>query len=84
MLVHQVTPVYPASARISGVHGTVVLQATIGTDGRIKSLKPVSSPSDDLTDAAVAAVEQWTYKPFTLKGEPVEILTTIEAAFALR
>jgi TonB family protein len=84
LLVHQVAPFYPANARSNRVQGTVVLQATIGKDGRIQNLTPVSAPSKELTEAAIGAVEQWRYKPYTLKGEPVEVLTTINVNFVLR
>ena len=83
LLVHVVTPVYPPYARRAGIQGTVVLQGTIGKDGRVQNLIPISSPSKELTEAAIGAVEQWQYKPYTLKGEPIEVLTTINVNFQL-
>lgn len=84
MMLHQVAPVYPAAARYSHIQGSVVLRAVIGKDGRIQSLKAVSSPSQDLTDAAVGAVQQWRYRPYTLNGEPVEVDTQIVVNFKLQ
>lgn len=83
-LVHQVAPVYPNRARQNLVQGTVVLHAVIGKDGSIRDLKEVSSPSKDLTDAAMAAVEQWRYKPYVHDGQVVEVDTTIHVNFKLR
>jgi len=76
-------PVYPESARSNHVGGTVVLHALIGRDGHVYALRPVSSPDDDLTISAVAAVRQWTYKPYLLNGVPTEVDTTIMVNFNL-
>jgi TonB family protein len=84
LLVHQVVPVYPDAARRNHVEGTVVLRAVIGKDGLIKNLEVVQSPSDDLGRAAKEAVEQWRYRSFTIKGEPVEVDTTINVNFKLK
>lgn len=82
-LAHPVTPEYPASARENHVSGTVRLRAIIGTDGRIHSIHVVHSPDGDLTVAALAAVEQWTYRPYLLNGVPVSVDTTITVNFNL-
>ena len=84
LLRHKVAPVYPAAARQARIEGTVVLQAIIGKDGTIRDLIAVSSPSKDLTEAAIGAVQQWRYDPMTLNGQPVEIKTTINVNFHLR
>ncbi len=83
LLVHQVSPVYPVSARSNHVQGNVVMQAVIGTDGRIHELRVISGPSE-LVPAATGAVEQWRYKPFLFEGEPVEVETQITVNFTLR
>lgn len=82
MLMHQIAPVYPASARQNHVQGTVVMSAVIGKDGTLQKLTPVSGPPE-LVSAAVGAVEQWRYKPYMLKGEPVEVETLITVNFRL-
>lgn len=80
-LVHQVTPVYPDQARAQGVHGTVVLQAVIGKNGAVQSVKAVQGPPS-LIPSAMAAVKQWRYKPFSLNGEPAEADIQINVNFA--
>jgi TonB family protein len=82
-IVSKVQPIYPASARANHVSGTVVMRALIGRDGHVHSLKLVSVPDPDLAIAAVAAVRQWTYKPYLINGEPVEVDTTITVNFNL-
>ena len=81
-LTHRVNPLYPPEAFQSRVHGTVVLQAVIGKDGEVKTLKVVSGPPM-LIKSATEAVKQWRYKPFTLNGEPVEADTQVNVNFSL-
>jgi len=81
-IVHRVDPVYPPEAKLNRIRGDVLLQTTIGKDGRIHDVKVVSGPKE-LIDAAVGAVEQWRYRPFLVKGEPVEVKTTIKIRFQM-
>lgn len=82
-LTHRVDPVYPQSARAAHITGTVVVAATIGKDGRVKDAKIVSSPDVSLSAAALDAVRQWRYEPFTLNGQAYEVNTQIRLEFAL-
>ncbi|MGA8940735.1 MAG: M56 family metallopeptidase [Acidobacteriaceae bacterium] len=75
-------PIYPADAKAAGIQGTVLFHAVIGKDGTITSLKLLSGPPE-LTKAAWDAVKQWTYRPYLLNGNPVEVDTTITVNFAL-
>jgi TonB family protein len=81
-LLSQVQPVYPPLARQTRVSGTVRLHAIIGFDGTIKSLEVVSG-HPLLRQASLEAVRQWRYEPTMLKGEPVEVDTTIDILFSL-
>lgn len=78
--VHDVQPIYPPEARMNHIQGDVLLQATIGKDGLIHNLKVISG-HPVLAEAAKGAVEQWRYRPFVLKGNPVEVETTIKVVF---
>jgi TonB family protein len=82
MVIQKVPPVYPPEAVKARVQGSVVLAVTIGKDGTISSLRPLSG-SALLVDAAIEAVRQWRYKPFTFNGEPVAVDTTITVNFQL-
>jgi len=83
LLIHKVAPVYPESARMNRVQGTVVLQAQIDKDGRIAELKAISGPKE-LFPAAVGAVQQWRYRPYLLNGQPVAVATQVVVNFMLR
>ena len=76
-------PVYPTSARTNHISGTVVLEALVGTDGRIHELSPVSAPDPDLAISAISAVRDWRYKPYLLNGVPVDVNTTITVNYHL-
>jgi TonB family protein len=83
LLVHRVAPFYPDEARRNRVQGTVLLQAVIGTDGRIHQLTVISGPKQ-LVEAAIGAVQQWRYKPYLFNGEPKEVETQIQVNFTLQ
>ena len=82
MLVHRVLPEYPAPAKWIHLAGTVVLRATIGTDGTVRNLITVSG-NPILTQAARSAVQQWRYRPTMLNGQAVEVETEITVNFVL-
>ncbi len=80
--ISQPKPVYPPAALRAGIQGTVVLSATIGTDGAIKTLQVIKG-NPFLTGAALDAVKKWRYQPYHLNGVPVEINSTITLNFKL-
>jgi protein TonB len=80
MLVKKVPPVYPLSAKIARLQGTVILSATISKTGEVSTVDVVSGPPL-LQSAAVDAVKKWQYRPFSFNGQPVEVETTIHVMF---
>jgi TonB family protein len=83
MIVKKVQPVYPESAKGNHTTGSVHLRAIIGTDGRIHSLKILDAPDPSLAISALAAVRQWTYKPYLLNGVPTEVDTMVTVNYAM-
>ena len=81
-LIVPIQPRYPAIALATHTQGTVVVAATISTEGRIKSLRVLSGPAL-LVPAATDAIRQARYRPWQLNGEPVEVETTINVVFSL-
>jgi protein TonB len=79
-LLYRKEPEYPTAARQMNAHGQVVLDATIGTDGRVVAVKVISG-HPLLVQAARAAVMQWRYRPTLLDGQPVENTTQITLTF---
>ena len=81
-LIHRVQPEYPQLARQARIQGTVVLRAIISREGRIENLQ-VLSGHPLLVPAALDAVRQWRYRPYSLNDEPVEVETQITVNFTL-
>lgn len=82
-LKHKVQPVYPSEARDKRIQGIVHLHAIISTSGKVQQVE-VMSGDPILAKAAVEAVRKWEYKPTLLKGEPLEVDTTVDVTFSLR
>jgi protein TonB len=81
--IKDVKPVYPEDAKAAGVSGVVIIEAVIGTDGKVveaKALRPVAM----LDEAALEAVRQWEYTPTLLNGEPVSVIMTVTVSFSLK
>ncbi len=79
-----VKPVYPATMRDAGREGVVPIEAIIGRDGSVTSLRVVSAQvHPDFAIAAVDAVRQWRFDPTLLNGEPVEVVMTVSVTFSL-
>ena len=81
-LIQKVQPQYPAIAKTARIQGTVILHALIGKDGQVKNLQLVSG-HPMLAKAALDAVRQWKYKPYSLNGQPTEIETEVTVNFTL-
>jgi TonB family protein len=81
--IERVPPDYPKWARKKGVEGTVVVQALVGKDGRVKDVHLAYSVPD-LDDYAIACVKQWRFKPAKSKGKPVVVWVAIPIKFTLK
>lgn len=70
-------PVFPPHAA-DGQHasGTIVMHAVIAKDGTVKELSVLSGPEFE-RQSVLDAVRHWTYKPYLLDGNPMEVDTTI-------
>ncbi len=78
-----VPPEYPALASQAGLAGMVIIEAHVGTDGRVKDATVLrGQPLFD--EPARAAVMQWRYQPLLLNGVPMEFVLTVTVQFALR
>ncbi len=81
---HDVRPVYPASMRDAGREGNVALEAIIGRDGLVHSVRVLGAHvHPDFAIAAADAARQWRYTPTLLNGNPVEVVMTVAVEFRL-
>jgi protein TonB len=81
--IKEARPVYPAIAQSARVQGVVIIEATIGPDGRVQDAKVLRS-IPLLDAAAIDAVKQWVYTPTTLNGVPVPVIMTVTVNFTLQ
>jgi periplasmic protein TonB len=81
--VRDAAPIYPAIAQQAHVSGTVIIEATIDVDGRVRSVRVLRS-IPLLDEAALDAVRQWEYTPTLLNGTPVAVIMTVTVTFQLR
>jgi protein TonB len=81
--VKHVDPVYPQIALMSRVQGIVIIEATIGADGRVMDARVLRS-EPLLKQAALDAVSQWQFTPTLLNGVPVPVIMTVSVIFTLK
>ena len=80
--IKDVKPVYPQPAISARVGGNVLIEATIGADGKVHDAVVVKSIAI-LDAAALAAVRQWEFEPSRLNGVAVAVTMVIVVTFAL-
>src|SRR5207247_541806 len=76
----KVPPQYPDIAREAGVDGTVLVQALVGKDGKVKDVR-IQKPIPMLNEAAIAAVKQWVFKPALSNNKPVAVWVAVPVRF---
>jgi protein TonB len=78
LLQQQPAPVYPEAAK--GQSGTVILQVLIGRDGSVQDAK-FTQGSLAFARAAIDAVKQWHFQPYTMNGRAVSVVTSLTVSF---
>jgi iron complex outermembrane recepter protein len=77
-----VEAVYPPAALAEQRHADVVLTVTVDVNGHVSAVEVASSGGDDLDQAAIIAVRQWTFVPAKRNGTPVPSRIRIPFHFA--
>jgi periplasmic protein TonB len=80
LLAQPIDPVYPDAAKAGGQRGSVVLQVLIGRDGAVQDAKFLQG-SLVFARAAIDAVKQWRFKPYSMNGRAVSVQSTITLNF---
>jgi protein TonB len=81
--IKNVPPVYPPIAQSARVQGVVIIEATIGPNGRVTDARVLRS-IPLLDQAALDAVKQWEFTPTLLNGVPVPVIMTVTVNFTLQ
>jgi TonB family protein len=83
-ITRQSKPAYPSAAREDGVEGTVVLEVSVGADGKVTSARVDKSSGDRRLDRAAAeAVQRWSYEPSLKDGTPIVSSMRVRVQFKL-
>jgi protein TonB len=80
--IKDVKPVYPLPALRAQIGGNILIEATIGVDGKVHDARVVKSIAL-LDQAALEAVRQWEFEPSRRNGVPVAVTMVIVVSFAL-
>lgn len=84
MLGANLQPDYPVSEQRMEREGRVVIQVTIGADGRVVAARRVSATSDAFwLSTERHARRSWRFRPATVDGRPVESTRTLTVHFEL-
>jgi protein TonB len=81
--IKDVKPVYPQIAVFQQARGTVVIEITIGTDGKVQEARIVHAVPQ-LDQAALEAVRQWEYEPTRVNGVLVALAMTVIVNFTIQ
>ena len=80
---HRADPAYPDIAVVAKVAGMVILEATVGVDGAVESVRLLRGITF-LDQAAMDAVKQWRYSPLVLNGVPTTFVLTVTLNFSVK
>ncbi|HEV8579292.1 MAG TPA: energy transducer TonB [Thermoanaerobaculia bacterium] len=84
VVVHQVQPRYTELARRAGIQGTVIVEAVIDQKGYVTNARVLRGLPMGLDRAAIEAIQQWRFKPATLKDEPVKVFFVLTVNFTIQ
>ena len=85
VLLEQIRPDYPPSARRRGITGLVLLEAVLDVTGGLREPIRVLASVPELDAAAIAALRAWRFAPARdQRGQPVAVIIEVPMRFMLR
>jgi TonB family protein len=81
MKLRDVHPRYRQEWAASMTSGSVLLQATIGADGRVRNVEVISGGNAEMEEEAIAAVGQWEFSPTYLNCQAIEVRMFVTVNF---
>lgn len=78
-VIKEVKPAYPAG--VSGVRGVVELEGVVAPDGRVTGVKVAKSADSRFDAEAIAAAQQWLFRPGYMNGVAVPTTVTLILEF---
>ncbi len=83
-VIYRENPKYTDAAKDAKIEGAVLLSAIIETDGKAHDVEVTRSLEPGLDASAVAAIENWIFRPAEKDGSPVPVRAVIQINFRLR
>ncbi len=74
-------PKYPKAYKKEKKTGTVTIEGVVSEDGGLIDLKPADGSDPEFAKSALAAVEQYQFKPATLDGKAVAFRVKLDVQF---
>lgn len=82
-VIKSVFPQYPQDWRNANVSGRVIVDFTIGEDGKVSDPSVRGSPRPELTALVLHAILQWRFEPAMKNGKPLAIRARQEFSFTV-
>lgn len=76
-VISRVEAVYPMEAKVKGIAGVCIVEATIDEKGNVAEVRVVKPLPHGLSEATVDAVKQWKFEPGMKDGKPVPVIFNI-------
>ncbi len=74
---------YPLEAKKRGVQGRVLMDLLIDTNGKVRDVKIIETPDEDLGQAAAAAAKGFVFKPALVSSQAVAVRIQYAYRFVL-
>jgi TonB family protein len=82
MIKYKIDPEYPATARQFHIFGDVVVQVTIGADGKVESVDEARG-NQLLQGSVKSALRKWVFSPYLADGKAARVRTSMTFSFKL-
>jgi protein TonB len=83
LLLTRVSPSYPGVAIALRKEGEVELTCIIDRTGKVRSATVIRSDLPAFSEAAIAAVKKWQFRPGMLRGQAIDTIFDLRVAFRL-
>ncbi len=82
-VVTKIAPVYPTELREAGVQGIAMVDILIDSTGRVVEAKAVRATTPEFATSAVAAAQNWVFKPAEAAGHKITSRVQVPFEFVM-
>jgi TonB family protein len=80
-LLREVKPIYPESARLQNIEGSILMEALFSESGRVEVIL-IWKSVPYLDEAAIEAFSQWIYEPLIVDNTPYKHIVSLYVRFS--